>query len=376
MNILIDTTSLTQGGGQKVAWNFINELLDHPRENHSFSFFCARGTAIHDALLDRGAENVCAAPASTGGRILWQLTEAPRLLRRIRPDVIYLMFGACLYPRRYCQVCGEADSNLFFPEVDFWSEYSGLKKKWKCLKDYYRVFMLKRADGIIFENQAMLERCKKLYPELKDRICFIKPSISKRDEKQNPPQTENKNFFSLLMLCSWQPNKNYAVMPAVLRILKDRNIPVKLSFSVGWEDQNAEAKKFHALLKKYDVEDLVEFLGTVPPHAIPETYEKTDAVLLLSKLESFSNNIIEAWKFGRPIIVSDMEWSRSIIGDAGCFVNRDDPADIADAVEKIASDKVYRDSLIRQGTEMLQCYPDISQHVDMVMDFLKKVGKK
>jgi len=354
--------------------------MEHPIEEHNFSFFCAKGSKIHDCLIQNNVSNIYTSPPSALKRILWQKVIAPRELKKLKPDVIYQIFGYSAYPKKYCQVCGEADSNLFFPEVDFWCELPKWKKIFKKWKDLYRIQMLKRADGVVFENQAMLNRCSKLFPKVFQRSCFIKPSINKVFSGSMHDTNEQSNSLnsapSVLMLCSWQPNKNYSIMPAVIKILKDRNYPIHFRFSVSADDTCEEAIKFRKQLKDCSVEEYVDFLGPVSPEKIAAAYSKSDAILLLSKLESFSNNIIEAWTYRRPIIVSDMEWSHAIIGEAGYYVNRDNPEDIADAIQKVCSDNKTRSTLVHCGIDQLKTYPDISQHVHAVISFLCDIKQK
>ena len=375
MKILIDTTSLTKGGGQKVGWNFVSCILEHPQPGMEFAFFCANGSIIHESLREKGVKDVYVSPDHTIKRIFWQIVQAPRILSRIKPDVIYCIFGSCIYPRKYCQVCGEAASNLFFPEIDFWCELPRWKKVLKKGKDRYRISMLKRADGIIFENESMLKRCADLYPDVFRRSCFIKPAIRKSEDSATGSSGGSKTAGtpSVLMLCSWQPNKNYAVMPAVIRKLKDSGFPIRFRFSVSPDAANSEAVRFQKLLSRYSAEDSVDYLGTVPPDKIPETYAGSDAVLLLSKLESFSNSIIEAWRYQIPLIVRDMEWSRSIVKDAGYYVDRDDPDQIAHAIRIVCSDEAVRKKIIENGTKELETYPDIPLHVQSVLSFLQRI---
>src|SRR5262249_52811670 len=67
-----------------------------------------------------------------------------------------------------------------------------------------------------------------------------------------------------------------------------------------------------------------EFLGQVPPQQIMRVYENADCVVSLSDLESFSNNYMEAWKVGLPLIVSDRDFSRAICGDSALYVDPHD----------------------------------------------------
>ena len=62
-------------------------------------------------------------------------------------------------------------------------------------------------------------------------------------------------------------------------------------------DNSKEHKNFVRMLNKYQVLDMVEMIGQVQKDNIPDLYSKVDYVFLLSKLESFSNTILETWYF-------------------------------------------------------------------------------
>ena len=77
-------------------------------------------------------------------------------------DIIYSLFGIGLYPKYCKQISGSADSNIFFPEINFWSHYSGIERlKKKKLIDNYRIWALNRASAVVFENKSILDRSKK-----------------------------------------------------------------------------------------------------------------------------------------------------------------------------------------------------------------------
>jgi len=371
MKILIDTSCLTTGGGQKVGWNFVQNILQYPRKEYEFYFFCAKNSTIHQLLLQYGNHNLIVIPAELPKRILWQIFIAPELLRTISPDIIYHIFGYPVYSKSYCQVIGEACSNLFYPEIDFWNGISSIKKLIKKVKDQLRIFMLKRADGVIFENESMLKRGISLFELNPARVRYIKPSISKGTDKLTC--IKKRKTFSVLMLCSWQHNKNYMIIPDVLKILKEEKIDVQLNFSVSADEPCSEAVHFREKVEKMGVLEQINFLGVVQPEKLSEVYSENDVVLLLSKLESFSNNIIEAWDFGVPLLISDMEWSHALAKQAAYYVDRDDPEKIAKAIKKLLFNNELRNHLIHEGKKCLSLFPDISEHVNLVIAFLSEI---
>ena len=375
MKIVINTSCLTSGGGQKVAWNFVNHLQTHPSDQYEFFYFCAENSAVHQLLTERKASKVWAVPGQNAlSRIRWELLHSRKILARIQPDVIYSIFGYPFFPRKYCSVIGEADSNLFFPEVRFWTDFSGMPLLKRKMIDQFRKFMMRHADGIIFENSAMEKRCHALFHISRDRTCFIKPSIHKSTAGTAAMTSSQSSDIALLLLCGWQPNKNIMIMPRVLKELLRRGLNPRLFFTVKENETGKIASGFYREVEVNQVKDNLVYSGHVPPDKLPELYEKADQVLLLSRLESFSNNIIEAWKFSRPLIVSDLEWSHAIIGDAAaCYVDRDSVRSIADGIQKVHESRELRNTLVENGLKQLSSYPDIGEHVRQVLRFLEKI---
>jgi hypothetical protein len=91
-------------------------------------------------------------------------------------------------------------------------------------------------------------------------------------------------------------------------------------------------------------------------------YEQIDFVFLLSKLESFSNNIIEAWNFKKPLLISDEIWSRSICSNAAVYVPRNDVGQIVSSIEKLIEDKIFHNLIIENGSRQILSYPNIDEY--------------
>lgn len=371
--ILINTIINKAGGGQKVAFNFVNGLSKYfPCE--SIIVLCIENSPIHQLLKDSSQIEVhTVKDMNTIQRIAWEISFGRAFLRKIQPDIIYTIFGYPLFPKKYIQVIGEADSNLFFPEIDFWQDYSKSRRIIKALIDTYRKIGLRRADGVIFENATMEKRSHQLYHLSPERTCYIKPSLFDLPDEVKSQSGHNGRPFRLLLLCGWQRNKNFMILPAVLEHLKSQGVDAELYFSVSADETCDEYCIFYRELQERKVENQVKFLDRISPEKLPQVYAEVDAVLLLSRLESFSNNIIEAWKYERPLVISDAEWSRELVGDAAIFVNRDEVKSIASAIRTLAESPEARQELVMHGRNTYATYPDIEGHARQVLIFLEKI---
>jgi glycosyltransferase involved in cell wall biosynthesis len=78
-------------------------------------------------------------------------------------------------------------------------------------------------------------------------------------------------------------------------------------------------------------------------------YTGADIVLFPSTFEGFGLPIVEGQKTGRPVITSDLSPMKDTAGAGACLVDPFDPAAIREGVQKIISDRVYREQLIAEG---------------------------
>ena len=112
----------------------------------------------------------------------------------------------------------------------------------------------------------------------------------------------------------------------------------RLNFKIIITAPPSEVKSYNEFMiniRKYGVESMIYVIGPVKKQQLPSLYKKVDYVFLLSKLESFSNNIIESWYFKKTLVISDEEWSRSICKNAAIYVDRNNPHDIVNIISKL-----------------------------------------
>ena len=138
MNILINLGTLKKGGGQNVALNFLNSLLRITNINN-FHFSIVRNTEIHNFFIRNKLKNFTLVPSNPLLRIIYELTFGKILIHQYKFDIIYSYFGICLYSKKIPQITGSADSNLYFPEINFWKDYKGLSLLLRNIVENYRI---------------------------------------------------------------------------------------------------------------------------------------------------------------------------------------------------------------------------------------------
>jgi glycosyltransferase involved in cell wall biosynthesis len=371
MNILINFSTLKKGGGQNVALNFI-ECLNRKGILNEFHYVVVENSEIHKFLLEHLVNNIIMMPQNPIKRMFREFINGKSIVEKNNISIIYSYFGIGLYPRSVLQVSGSADSNIYFPEINFWSDYRIYKKLIRNLIDNYRIWGLKRMDAIIFENEIMMERGRKIY-KLKN-TTFIKPSINTdyQIEKYNLPESALHSSHRGLFFCGWQRNKNFMLIPDLAIEFKNHGYNFHFIITAPL-DQSEDHKLFMEKVKYLQVESYISIVGQVKKNQIVSLYEQIDFVFLLSKLESFSNNIIEAWYFKRPLIISDELWSKSICKNAAIYVSRNDIKYIVNRVILLIENEQMKNDIVSEGKNILNEYPTIDQRTEQELEYIKKI---
>ena len=368
-DLLVNFGPLKAGGGQTVAMAFVEELVSRGIQD-DFCFIVASESKLDGMCRQFGLKILYRVSSNPIVRMIEEALIVTRMIKNEPPKLIYSYFGFGLFFSKVPQAVGAADSNLFYPEMDFWVEYSGIRKLIKLLIDKFRIYGLRQADLVIFENQALMKRAKQ---QLSLRsCCYIPPAIPLGEElRRDRNYQSNTNAITVLFLCGWQLNKNIMLIPALLAAARSRDIDLRVKFSAKFDGKKI-SRGFRRKLCEAGVADKVEMLGTVEKSTFPALFASVDAVMLLSKLESFSNNISESWLYKTPLIITDADWSRSICGDAAIYVDRDDADMVLDAIVR-ASDDSFRKSLVSMGCEELKKLPSVACRFDLELTALNRI---
>ena len=235
-------------------------------------------------------------------------------------------------------------------------------------------YTLKKADALVFENPVMEQRVKKLYKTKK--TTYIKPSFNFSVKSCSElKKVKKRKILTGLFFCGWQLNKNIMIIPKLCHLLRKQKLDFRFILTAPL-DNSKEHKNFVRMLNKYQVLDMVEMIGQVQKDNIPDLYSKVDYVFLLSKLESFSNTILETWYFKKLLIASDELWSNSICLDAAVYVNRDSAAEISKKIISLYHNPEIGLKVIKNGSLLIKTYPNIGERIYQELNYVKDVYEK
>ena len=159
----------------------------------------------------------------------------------------------------------------------------------------------------------------------------------------------------LLYVGNAYPHKNLERMARAWKIFKEKRkdkLKTKLVL-VGKSDYFYD--RLQETVKKEKIKDII-FAGFVKDDDLDAIYQKAMAYVFPSLYEGFGLPPLEAMKNGVPIISSDHQCMKEILGEAVYFFNAKSEENIARAMDEIITNKGLRKKLINDGYKQLLKY--------------------
>lgn len=287
---------------------------------------------------------------------LWTQFALPLnlFLKRNRPNVF---FTPSHYAPRFSPVPTVISimdvSYLLFPELfrksdlyqlQRWTKYSVEKSK--------KVITISNSskNDIIKAYNLSPGRVSVVYPGIK-RFDDLTPHIYSMSELQTQYGLSDKY---LLFVGTLQPRKNISrLIEAFARLLKETNAKdVNQLVIVGKKGWLYE--EILAAPKKFGIEQEVKFLDFVPDKDLPLLYKNALCFVCPSLYEGFGLPILEAMRYGCPVITSNVSSLPEAGGDACLYVDPTDVNDITEKIKKVLKDKKLREKMIERGREQVK----------------------
>ena len=144
------------------------------------------------------------------------------------------------------------------------------------------------------------------------------------------------------------PHKNHHILIKALGMLKNR-LPSLHAVCAGVIKRKELKKELETMIEKEGLQGRVSFSGFVYGGNLRLIYAKATALVFPSAFEGFGIPLVEAFQFGLPVIAADNSSITEVVNDSGIVVETGNAAALANAIEKVITDKNLRAELIRKG---------------------------
>lgn len=143
-----------------------------------------------------------------------------------------------------------------------------------------------------------------------------------------------------------EPRKNLpGLVEAFARIAPDHpDLRLVIAGRRGWR-----ADEVNTAVRRSGLGDRIVLLGFAPPDALPALYRTAEMVVHPSLGEGFGLPALEALACATPLVTTAGSAMEEVAGDAAVLVPTPEPKPLAEAVERVLSDRRLRERLREAG---------------------------
>ncbi len=126
-------------------------------------------------------------------------------------------------------------------------------------------------------------------------------------------------------------------------------------------------------VERMGLADAVVVAGYVSEAELAALYAGCLALVFPSLYEGFGMPVVEAMALGRPVACSNVTALPEVAGDAALYFDPRQPAEIADAMERLASDAELVETLRRRGPERVREIGDARRMARAYLEVIETV---
>ena len=281
--------------------------------------------------------------------ILWEQVELPKQLQRARIDVFHATANRGLPYRRVCKyvvTCHDIIDRL--PEYCAGEHWRG---RWR--KKYADFASRHSADKYITVSDFSKQDICRFYGLSSDRVVVIHNAANPRFHERLPAEqialVRDKYRLPLSIFCFWAGSTNartwarwWKLSPNCRRMLP----PLVLAGEHKWD--------FAAISERIGALGLAERVlcpDGIADQDLPAVYQGAMALVHPSRYEGFGLQLVEAMASGLPVLASGTTSLPEVLDGCGLLFDPEDPASIAQQMERIYRDPDLRIAMAEKGRQ-------------------------
>ena len=239
----------------------------------------------------------------------------------------------------------------YFPEVS----RSGWL--WQDREDVYQK-MLYRACYVITGNEEGKKEILESYPMPASKIRisqFPVASFCRGEEKKPAFMREDSYFF---YPAQFWPHKNHIAILDALEILEEKYGSKPIVYLTGSDKGNR--KYIENEIKRRGLENQVIFTGFISDEELKYLYTHAVGMIFASLMGPNNMPPIEATYLHCPVIITDLDGHKEQLEDTALYFNGYRPEELAENMQKLLADSVFRESIISKESELAKTFEKVN----------------
>ena len=383
MRIILNLLPLKVGGGVQVALDFIQNAQNQSLgKQHEWLVVASDDTPFAEICSASNFQKSHIVKNNILSRAWFELFGCGRIVQGFQPNVVFTLFGVHWWGERTVpQVVGCAFPYLAYKDaINLWDSEPFFERVRLKASIWHNTRQLHNADAVVFETAVMAERTTRNLGLDIQKTHVVHPACSSLvTPKQSHSETAIRcsdlpDGYRILLIAGHSPHKNVFFLPRVAEVLKKRERMQDVVFVSTLAPEDSKTRLFLIDADQRDVASMIYNFGPVPQEGCAELYSAVDAVILPSRVESFSNTVAEAWTMKKPLLVSDLDWAREACGDGAQYFQYDDATNAARAIVDLRGGGNRSSQLIDAGKRMMGKYPTSAERFQQYMGVIEAHG--
>lgn len=369
MNLIIDNSNLFAGGGIQVAISFLKDLKSL-NFDHTYHVIQSPNMAKAFGEVDfpnnfkfyKLSENAAFSKKT-------RIQQVKSLEDKIKPDCIFTVFGPSYHKSNHPKLVGFAIPHIIYPNSPYFKKLSIKDKLYSKLLAYFKSYCFKKySDALVFETQDAANIYKEKYSF--DKHVFVANNTLNEifhspDEWQKIPLHLN-NTFNIVYLTANYPHKNLTIIPSIIDILTNKFNFHNFKFILTVD---RDELKFPDHYNQY-----IKYIGKVNINQLANIYKQSNIAFIPTLLEVFSATYLEAMFMKKPIITSDLGFSRDICNNSAYFCEATSPTAYAEAIINLYNNPEKGKDLIEKGEINLKRFGTSLDRTRKYLNFMEQIS--
>ena len=341
---------LRAAGGKSVGMNIISTLRT-VRPDYEYLIIVPDDEDYRGLQYPEQCTVIRYGHASILKRLAFDLFKLPRIVRDFGADVVFGLGNMGIKKPHAKQAILFHKPQLVYPvsqrPYEVWHRrLNNLLISWQV------AFALENTHVIFFQTSVMKERFLRTFG-YHGRAEIMPNAVSFQVVENlaiNQPEVLQyiKAPIKLFVLTRYYAHKNLELIVECFDRFRDELQDFCCILTIDGK-QHPLAGKLLDNIRNKGLESQIVNIGPVPQKQLGSYYIASDALLLPTLLESFTGTYLEAMKFDRPVITSDLDFAREICADAALYFDPWDAVSLKDTLIRFRDQPSLRESMVERG---------------------------
>lgn len=358
--IVVLSSATRSSGSYMIYKQFISHLADYVNMNKYYIFIDPN---MYQPLID-GVEYIYESNHSWGRRIYMDQIGWSKVLKKrgIRPDLIISLQNTAMLTN-LPQILYYHTPLSFYPNK--WSPFKKRERIMFLYKYIYPFFVkqtLSYKTHVIVQIPFIKKAFMRQFHWAEDKVHIMFPDLEDIDINSIKDAAFPKSEIHFVYPATPLPYKQHTTIVQAVKILRKNYPKIYEKIRVHFTITPQELPELYTFVQMNNLENQIIFQGKISHKELLEMYKASAGLLFPSTIETLGLPLIEAAKFGLPIIASDMDYAKEVLDcyDGVEFIPFNDYSKWAEQIKSICLKKNRYPAMARKSSS----WPDFFKLVE------------